>query len=46
MYTMEDYVVKIPDITKEECSLQRGPLSEKEKTKIGSILGQINWTAR
>ena len=46
LYSMENYVEKIPDIEKGEWAPERGPLSEKERTKIGSILGQINWTAR
>ena len=45
-YTMEDYIAKIPDILKEEWDPKKGDLSEKERVKIGSILGQINWAAR
>ena len=45
-YTMEDYITKIPEILKEECAAEKGPLTEKERVKIGSILGQVNWAAR
>ena len=45
-YTMEDYITKIPEIQKEEWAADKGPLTEAERVKIGSILGQINWAAR
>ena len=43
---MEDYITKIPDIQKKEWAADKGPLTETERVKIGSILGQINWAAR
>ena len=45
-YTMEDYVTKIPEIEKNEWAEEKGPLTEHERLKIGSILGQVNWAAR
>ena len=45
-YTMEEYVTKIPEIQKAECDAALGPLTEKERLKISSILGQVNWSAR
>ena len=46
LYTMEEYITKIPDIEKGEWDPKLGPLKEKERLKIGSILGQVNWAAR
>lgn len=45
-YSMADYVEKIPDVTKDDMDKKKGPLSEAERTKVGSILGQLNWAAR
>ena len=46
LYTMEEYITKIPDIEKGEWDPKLGPLKEKERLKIGAILGQVNWAAR
>ena len=45
-YTMADYIAKIPEILKEEWNPKKGDLTERERVKIGSILGQVNWAAR